>query len=461
MSTVSGAAPVAARAAARVVSEAAESLASSDEGTTAHDIAQAIDDTLNSEPAGDDGNNASSSSSSSTTAASSPPVVEWFIADDEKTATRYIVIEGSNNAASWRTNVAFDPVDFEDPSLNVRVHRGMYEESLSMYATLLPFIEEHFKNHPPGTAHLCLTGHSLGGSLATLVSLMLHCRGVLPTGAQRPVCTFGAASVFCDSEACKNGACDMAMDMPSSKSTLPFVTTHDTFRTRSSVLAKLKLPPNHVRNVMMHLDIVPRAFTCDYSLVANVLQTVNPTAFKDHGCLHGAERSVMYLPCGETLVLQPGEEHRFNISPSHPMLPKGVGCWLLAEPSGHLATQVRQTLTPDEEEAAGARPKAANVMDAYFALLNTPHPLETLGDPSAYGPDGLISRYHNPFHYALGIAGLLRKRRNMWRVSIAVNAERSMRNWTRNVEEEMRRVIIAENDEDVPPRRRHITAEDI
>ena len=31
--------------------------------------------------------------------------------------------------------------------------------------------------------------------------------------------------------------------------------------------------------------------------------------------------------------------------------------------------------------------------------MDNPHPLETLGDSGAYGPDGSISRYHNPDHY--------------------------------------------------------------
>ena len=31
--------------------------------------------------------------------------------------------------------------------------------------------------------------------------------------------------------------------------------------------------------------------------------------------------------------------------------------------------------------------------------MDNPHPLETLGDSGAYGPEGSISRYHNPDHY--------------------------------------------------------------
>ena len=37
--------------------------------------------------------------------------------------------------------------------------------------------------------------------------------------------------------------------------------------------------------------------------------------------------------------------------------------------------------------------------------MDNPHPLETLGDSGAYGPDGSISRYHNPDSYTRVRAG--------------------------------------------------------
>jgi len=41
-------------------------------------------------------------------------------------------------------------------------------------------------------------GHSLGGSLATLLMLMYLRRGVLPAVAISPVYTFGAPAIFCE-----------------------------------------------------------------------------------------------------------------------------------------------------------------------------------------------------------------------------------------------------------------------
>ena len=50
------------------------------------------------------------------------------------------------------------------------------------------------------------------------------------------------------------------------------------------LLERLCLPPGAVRNVVMARDIVPRAFTCDYSSVASLLGTVR-REFRDLECL--------------------------------------------------------------------------------------------------------------------------------------------------------------------------------
>jgi hypothetical protein len=48
-----------------------------------------------------------------------------------------------------------------------------------------------------------------------------------------------------------------------------------------SLLTKLGLPADAVVNVIMTRDIVPRAFVCDYTLVAGVLKSWLPS-FKEH-----------------------------------------------------------------------------------------------------------------------------------------------------------------------------------
>lgn len=59
-------------------------------------------------------------------------------------------------------------------------------------------------------------------------------------------------------------------------------------------------------------------------------------------------------------------------------------------------------------KAAKKGKPAASLREAVMDLMNHPHPLDTLGDPGAYGPDGAISRYHNPDHYCRAIGGVLR-----------------------------------------------------
>ena len=59
----------------------------------------------------------------------SPAPVEWFVADDASTSTRVFSIQGSCTPASWRTNLAFDPVPFEGGA--VSVHRGVYHAAQS------------------------------------------------------------------------------------------------------------------------------------------------------------------------------------------------------------------------------------------------------------------------------------------------------------------------------------------
>jgi len=58
-----------------------------------------------------------------------------------------------------------------------------------------------------------------------------------------------------------------------------------------SLLERMGLPTGAIRNIIMHRDIVPRAFACDYSLVADLLARVGD-GFREHGCLqnpHGRQ----------------------------------------------------------------------------------------------------------------------------------------------------------------------------
>ncbi|XP_027924844.1 phospholipase A1 PLIP2, chloroplastic-like [Vigna unguiculata] len=274
---------------------------------------------------------------------------EWFACDDDETATRYFVIQGSESFASWKANLLFEPVKFE--GLDVYVHRGIYEAAKGTYQQMLPEIRAHLKSHD-SRATFRFTGHSLGGSLALLVNLMLLIRKEAPFSSLLPVITFGAPSIMCGGD---------------------------------SLLDNLGLPRSHVQAITMHRDIVPRAFSCKYpNHIAELLKAVNGN-FRNHPCLNN--QKLLYAPMGELLILQPDEK----FSPSHHLLPSGSGLYLL---SGHLSE---------------SSDSLKQIRAAKMVFLNSPHPLEILSDRSAYGSGGTIQRDHDMNSYLRCVRSVLRQ----------------------------------------------------
>lgn len=96
---------------------------------------------------------------------------------------------------------------------------------------------------------------------------------------------------------------------------------------------------------------------------------------------------------GELLILQPDEK----FSPSHDLLPSGSGLYLLNCP---------QSDANDAEKQLRA---------AQMLFLNTPHPLETLSDRSAYGSGGTIQRDHDMSSYLKSVRGVIRQELNRMR----------------------------------------------
>lgn len=134
---------------------------------------------------------------------------------------------------------------------NTLVHRGIYEAAKGIYEQFMPEIMEHIRKHGD-RAKFQFTGHSLGGSLSLLVHLMLLTRKVLSPSALRPVVTFGSPFVFCGGR---------------------------------QILDELGLDESFIHCVMMHRDIVPRAFSCNYpNHVAVLLKRLNGS-FRSHPCL--------------------------------------------------------------------------------------------------------------------------------------------------------------------------------
>lgn len=280
---------------------------------------------------------------------------EWFICDDSSTYTRCFVIQGSDSLGSWLANLLFEPNAFENT--DVLVHRGIYEVAKGIYEQFLPEIIDHLKKHGD-RAKFQFTGHSLGGSLSVLINLMLLSRGILKPSASRPVVTFGSPFVFCGGH---------------------------------KLLKNLGLNENHIHSVMMHRDIVPRAFSCDYpNYISVILKRLS--SFRTHPCLK--KHKLLYSPLGKVFILQPEEKS----SPSHPLLPPGTALFALNK--SH----------PEYSE------------NAFKAFLNLPHPLDILSDPTAYGSEGTIKRDHHSSHYLKAINGILRQHKKA--VSRKVLSER-------------------------------------
>ncbi|XP_076920273.1 phospholipase A1 PLIP1, chloroplastic-like [Bidens hawaiensis] len=268
---------------------------------------------------------------------------EWFICDDSSIYTRCFIVQGSDSVASWQANLFFEPTKFEDTG--VLVHRGIYEAAKGIYEQFMPHIIEHMNRYGE-RAKLQFTGHSLGGSLSLLVNLMLLTRNVVKPSALRPVVTFGSPFVFCNGQ---------------------------------KILDQLGLDENHVHCVMMHRDIVPRAFSCNYpNHVAQLLKRLCGT-FRSHPCLN--KNSLLYTPMGKMFIIQPDEKS----SPHHPLLPPGSALYTM------------------ENTTRGS------TKNALRAFLNSPHPIETLQHPAAYGSDGTILKDHDSSNYLKAVNEIIRQ----------------------------------------------------
>lgn len=185
----------------------------------------------------------------------------------------------------------------------------------------------------------------------------------------------------------------------------------------TSLLSQLGLPDDIIRSVMMTRDIVPRAFSCDYTLVADLLRSWGPS-WRDHSCLAGGVtgtgRRQLYVHIGRMHVLQPSPELPFITEPNSflPLLPPKPDLYALTDgPTLAHAMHVARTRATAVRNGAALGQPAVSRDQVLAAIMDCPHPLETLGDPAAYGNTGSISRYHNPDHYCMALGKVLRDRR--------------------------------------------------
>ncbi|CAL2268592.1 unnamed protein product [Prunus armeniaca] len=264
---------------------------------------------------------------------------EWFVCDDSSTFTRCFVIQAY---------LLFEPTKFE--GTNVLVHRGIYEAAEAMYEQFMPEILDHLERKGE-QAKFQFTGHCIGGSIALLVHLMLLTRNLVKPSTLRPVVTFGSPFVFCKGP---------------------------------KILKQLSLDESdHIHCVIMHRDIVPRAFSSNYNNQVITLLRRLKGSFQTHPCLIKSKR--LYSPMGNLFILQPDEKS----SPPHPLLPPGSALYVLNKTQCGSSSGVLR------------------------AFLNSPHPLETFSDPAAYGSEGTILRDHDSCNYLKAMNMVLRQHTRM------------------------------------------------
>lgn len=170
----------------------------------------------------------------------------------------------------------------------------------------------------------------------------------------------------------------------------------------------------------MHRDIVPRAFTCDYTPVRDFMRTWGPQYY-DHGPLKKlspvSSKVMMYTHVGRMYALQPRADQTYvGDDGYHPLLPPEAGLWIFTAPTTTSRLLARKVLGQRRREVAeSGSPEPllrdpGSLREAFLAFMDTPHPLEILAGP-AYGDDGSISRYHNPDHYKKGLGTVYAGRR--------------------------------------------------
>ena len=120
----------------------------------------------------------------------------------------------------------------------MQVHRGVYEAAKLLYERYKPMVEEHLATSP--FAKVSFTGHSLGGSLGSLLMLMFLHRGVIPISAISPTYTFGAPAIFCEASG-PGGTCALAAS--AAPRALPAGGQQSSTRAAHPAPPKVTLPP--------------------------------------------------------------------------------------------------------------------------------------------------------------------------------------------------------------------------
>lgn len=175
------------------------------------------------------------------------PASQWLVVDSPDEGVRHLVIAApaaleaafGGTAEQQRLAARQRLVTFETYSLGAKVNRALYEEAVALYNRFMPLVLDHLEENPRG--RVCLSGAGLGGSLASLLTLMMAHRG-LRHSALAPAVALNAPAVLCEvpdfSRWCGKDGCS-----------LEEVGAMVDDAVSRGVLAELGLPPTAVMNV--------------------------------------------------------------------------------------------------------------------------------------------------------------------------------------------------------------------
>ncbi len=104
-------------------------------------------------------------------------LVQYFLERDDAARTQFIAVRGTDNDTNWAED--FSVSEREDRQIDIPVHAGFDRVTRAIYADVKPYLRPGYKTF--------VTGHSLGGAVAALLSIYLIAAGA----AVERVVTFG------------------------------------------------------------------------------------------------------------------------------------------------------------------------------------------------------------------------------------------------------------------------------
>eukprot|EP00798_Chlamydomonas_sp_ICE-L_P007860 gene7860-1069_t len=252
--------------------------------------------------------------------------------------------------------------------------------------------------------------------MALALMLMFKMRGVLKPENIADTYTFGVPSIFLEGEDCFRRIIGSEEFQKSGA-----IHDHLCGRGPRGLLEAVGLPETIIRNVLMAYDFVPRAFTCDYNDMAQLLKFMGPGLF-DHSLLGSDDhqgRRHLYFYVGKVQIMQADSDLLFtNQDTPHPMLPPEPAMYSVESPNADIKYRPPHTPIPGSRSGSGSGSRAGSsnspklvaqsnasfvplsAAEAVSELMDNPHPMEMFNRPSyTYGANGGISRYHNPENY--------------------------------------------------------------